>query len=239
MWDEATEAFKRRLRTGTHRGAPGMTRGGERERERERCLERMGRERWRRSWIRHVSSRFVTPRRRRRRDGERSDVAHSCAPGAARSYYTTPLCSRTAPTPPHPSLHFSLPELSLEPVEGKGLIREGLRGGFIHPLREVVQTVEARQGAAQEHRRLVHPHDASGHLVQRGLGVRVAAVPVKLGLLGELRGEEGGREEVRARPEGGRRDQSRNAAGRTGCVSSGWVFRGWCGRGDRGFSGGF
>ena len=45
-------------RTGTHRGAPGMTRGGERERERERDVEKMGRERWRGSWIRHVSSRF-------------------------------------------------------------------------------------------------------------------------------------------------------------------------------------
>ena len=177
------------------------------------------------------------------------DDARTAVASSSSLNYTTPLCSRTAPTPASPfvaSLHVSLSELSLEPVEGEGLIREGLLRGLIHPLGEVVQSVESRHGAAQEHRSLVHAHDASGHLVQRGLGVRVAAVPVKLGLLGELR---------EGREEEGRSEHDRREADAIGrgtrasdgvCLSvrprrmdHGRVFRGWCGRGDRGFAGGF
>ena len=177
-----------RFANGNASRCPGMTRG-ERERERERCVEKMGRERWRGSWIRHVSSRFGFASSAAKERRERATSRTAVRPAPSFVLHHTPLLE-DRPTPPHPSLHFSLPELSLEPVEGKGLIREGLLGGLIHPLRGCTNRrgPPGRRPGASPPRSPPRCERAPGPARAR---VRVAAVPVKLGLLGELRGEEG------------------------------------------------
>ena len=109
-----------------------MTRGGEREREREREMCRENGTERDGAGVGYDTSRLVSvsPRRRRRRDGERSDVAHSCAPGAVVRITLHP--SARGPPPPRLTLRFTFhfPSSVLSPSKGKVLSAKGCLEGL-------------------------------------------------------------------------------------------------------------
>ena len=116
-------------RTGTHRGAPGMTRGGEREREREMCRENgAGEMAWELDTTRLVSFRF------RLVGGEGETVREATSRTAVRPApsFVHGHPSARGPPPPRLTLRFTFhfPSSVLSPSKGKVLSAKGCLEGL-------------------------------------------------------------------------------------------------------------